>query len=263
MNCLPRRKSPRCAPYWLVAVLALMFSFSQLLAQPAGDPPGRWLFVFGTSSTMKKYLPATEAEIRMILALSVNQEMHGGDSIGVWTLNGKLGAGQFPLTVWDPGRAAMTSSNMIEFIRRQHYSGGTHFKMLERALGDVVENSPRLTVLIFCDGEDDIHFTSYADDINKVFHDRLADRKKKEQPFVLVLRTQLGRFAGITVNLPPGELNLPVFPPLPLPPTSEAAPAPAPVAPPPPVMVPPLIIVGTNVGTNLDQLEKMSAPGRH
>ena len=47
-----------------------------------------------------------------------------------------------------------------------------------------------------------------------------------------MLRSQLGKFVGCTVNFPPGNLNLPEFPPLPLPPPAPV-PRPVVVAPPP------------------------------
>jgi hypothetical protein len=85
-----------------------------------------------------------------------------------------------------------------------------------------------------------------------------------QQPFVVVVRTQNGEFVGATVNLPPGNLDFPPFPPLPqdlqaAPPNSPSPPAV--VVPPPPVIVqPPLVIVGTNVITNTNELEKTSGP---
>ena len=244
--------------------LILAAPSSRVLGQTfggAGGPAPRWLFVFSTASDMKDYVPATEKEIRIMLSYSVNGEMHAGDSFGAWALNQDLHTGEFPLTVWDPKTAAGTTSNLVKFVREQHYSGKTRFAALRAALDRVVESSDELTVFIFCDGEEDFHFTPYADDINRLFHESLAERKKAKQPYVLVLRTKLGRFAGITVNFPPGALNLPLFP-QPAPP-----PAPVPVVPPPvpvpvaaPATPPPLIMVGTNTGTNLEELQKIYVP---
>jgi hypothetical protein len=88
----------------------------------------------------------------------------------------------------------------------------------------------------------------------------LDERKRSEQPFVVVVRSQKGKFVGCTVSYPPGGLNLPEFPPLPKP-TPAAAPPPK-VAPQPVAKaeVPSLIIVGTKVGTNLNALTETAAP---
>jgi hypothetical protein len=237
----------------LVLLLVGVRGWAQTVPPP---PPERWLFIFGTSSEMKNDLPATEAELKQILAFSISGEMHAGDSVGAWTFDKQLRAGQFPLTMWDPKMAAVISSNLTVFVRKQHYSGKASFDVIQAGLNRVVDNSERLTILIFCDGQADLHFTPYADDINRIFHETHNSRKKAGQPYVIALRTQLGRFAGITVNLPPGELNLPAFPPLELHPkiAPVTAPPPPPVAIPSPPSLPPLIIVGTNVGTNADEL---------
>jgi hypothetical protein len=106
-------------------------------------------------------------------------------------------------------------------------------------------------VLIFSDGEDQIQWTPFNAGINQVVQQRLAEQKKTKQPFVLVLRTQLGQYVGCTVNFPPGMVNVPEFPPLPAPvQTPPPAPPPEPVVNPPPPTGPPLIIIGTKVETN-------------
>jgi hypothetical protein len=124
--------------------------------------------------------------------------------------------------------------------------------MLNRVIG----NSERLTVIIFCDGQNAITGTPYDDGINQTFRSSLEERKKLRQPFVLLLRTQRGKFIGSTVNFPPGTLNIPPFPPLPEP--VKAVPTNAPpiyVAVKPPA-VPALIIVGTKVSTNPEDILK-------
>ena len=149
------------------------------------------------------------------------------------------------------------SSNLVSFIRRQRYTGKTSFAALQSPLGEVISNSERLTVVIFCDGQDEVQWTPYADGINRTFRQNLEERKNSRQPFVLLLRTQQGKYTGCTVNFPPGGLTIPSFPPLPLPPpppeaTNNRPPLPLPPAPKPlPPVVPSLVIVGTTIGTNL------------
>jgi fused signal recognition particle receptor len=74
-----------------------------------------------------------------------------------------------------------------------------------------------------------------------------------------VLRTQQGKFVGCTMNFPPANLNLPDFPPLPAPPKTNS-PSAVVVKPAPKVVVPPLVIVGEEVGTNLNAVSKPPAP---
>ena len=134
-------------------------------------------------------------------------------------------------------------------------------------LGRVVADSERLTVVIFCDGESEISGTPYDRGIGRNFLDGRAEGKKSQQPFVVLIRTLSGRSIGCTVNFPPGTINIPLFlapPPPPPPPAPATNPPPAPlrvVAPvkPAPVVVPDLIINGTNVG-GTDNAPAPSAP---
>ncbi|HEY2329588.1 MAG TPA: hypothetical protein VGI63_07215, partial [Verrucomicrobiae bacterium] len=89
----------------------------------------------------------------------------------------------------------------------------------------------------------------YDQGINQAFVDGIAERRKSQQPFVVVLRSQFGKYIGCTLNYPPGNLNIPPFP-APPPPVVVVPPRPVVVAPPAPV--PDLVIVGTHVGTNLN-----------
>ncbi len=249
----PVPKKFAAATRWLGAGLAALVLFLLPAAQAAQE--GRWLLVFDTSSAMKKRLPATEAALKIFLASNGGGQIHAGDSVGVWTFDQQLRPGQFPLIHWSPANAGATSSNLVAFIRQQRYTGNTSFAALQPLLGEIISHSERLTVLVFCDGQDEIKWTPYADGINQTFRQNLDERKNSRQPFVLLIRTQQGKYIGCTVNFPPGGLTIPPFPPLPPPPaeiTTNLPSLPVPPAPKPlPPVVPSLVIVGTNHGTNL------------
>ena len=238
-------------------VFALCAGFSVVpagRAQPASQIGGdRFLFIFDTSADMKKRLPAVQAEVTTLLSSSLGGQLRAGDSLGVWMFDQDLRTGQFPLQPWRPEDAVTIASSINKLVRKQHYAGHTRFNALQPQLNQLIQNSERLTVLIFCDGEDEIKWTPYDAGINQVFQQRLAEQKRTRQPFVLVFRTQLGQYAGCTMNFSPGMVHVPEFPPPPAPPapvkTPPIEPPPAPVVKPPPVG-PPLIIIGTKVETN-------------
>jgi hypothetical protein len=229
-------------------------------AQPGRQiTDSRFLFIFSTSADMKKLLPAVQAEVNNLMSTGMGGQFRPGDGIGVWTFDQDLRTGQFPLQHWRPDDAQKIASSINKFIGKQHYANGTRFNALQPQLNQVVQNSGRLTVLIFCDGGDEIKWTPYDDSINQVFQQRLAEQKRTRQPFVLVLRTQLGQYAGCTMNFPPGMVSIPEFPPPPAPPAPVIKPPPAPVAKPPPIG-PPLIIIGTKVETNWPPAPAPSLP---
>ncbi|MBU6411107.1 MAG: hypothetical protein KGR98_12035 [Verrucomicrobia bacterium] len=210
-------------------------------AQSAPADAERFLFIFDTSAAMRHRLGATRLEINNLLSSSMHGELRAGDSIGVWTFARRLRTGRFPLQTWMPDNAHQIAAAINDFLTGQSYSGATDFNCLQPLLDRVMRESPRLTVLIFCDGNGRVNWTPYNAGINAAFQDRRDAEAKAGQPFVLVIRTQLGRYDGCSVNFPPGMVNLPAFStnstgrgraPQVFPRTAPA-PAPAPAPPPP------------------------------
>lgn len=238
----------QCAPVALALGAGLILTPAGRAQSALQVSDNRFLFIFNTSADMKKRLPAVKTEMDQLLATSLGGQLRSGNSIGVWTFDQNLRAGQFPLQHWRAEDAAAIAAGINKFVGGQHYANHTRFDALQPSLNDVIQNSVRLTVLIFCDGDDKINWTPYAAGINQAFQQRVAEQKRAKQPFVLVLRTQLGNYVGCTMNFPPGMVSLPDFPPLP-PPPPPVKPAPPPQAKPPPTG-PPLVIVGTNIFTN-------------
>jgi hypothetical protein len=249
----------------LAVVLAAMALFSRARGQTVVEPPQRWLLVFDTSITMKGCLPATATELQDIFISSMTGQLREGDSVGVWTFGEKLRAAQYPQFVWIPSQAASAAAGLNDFIKREHYLGDTTFSALWPTLRQVIAHSQRLTIVIFCDGQDTFKLTPYDDGINRVLKQMRAARHKSQAPFVVVVRTQNGQCVGATVNLPPGNLDLPPFPLLPqavevLTTNAPSSPADEPVIAPPVVTAPPLVIVGTNVITNPEEIKKATGP---
>jgi hypothetical protein len=225
-------------------LLAAIFLMPVLHAQPTEQTvQSRFLFIFDTSKAMKPRLEATEKVLNTMLATSLLGQLHSGDSIGVWTFGQDLHTKGYPLQSWNPNAAVMIASNLMKFVDKQSYAKSTRLEALQPTLNRVVQNSQRLTVLVFCDGEGKISGTPYDAAISQVFKERLGDQKNAHQPFVIVFRSQLGQYVGCAMTLPPQPVNIPQFPPLPEPPL----PAPKPVIAPKPapvVMGQPLIIIG-------------------
>ena len=230
---------------WLIALLlGGIFIIPALRAQPAERKvDSRFLLVFDTSADMKRRLPAVQKALNSLLATSLNGQLHSNDSLGVWTFDQELRAGQFPLQRWKPDYAATIASNITAFVNSQRYAKKTSFDALIPPLNQVVRSSERLTTVIFCDGNGEIHGTLYDTGINRIFQQRQGEREKARLPIVIVLRSQLGEYVDCVVSFPPQLVSFPAFPPLP-----EEAPAapkltPAPAS--PRSSVPPLIIIGT------------------
>jgi len=239
--------------HWLCAGL---FLTTAVQAQPvAGNVDSRFLLVFDTSAAMKARVPATQYAVERLFFAMMNGQLQSGDTIGVWAFDRKLRAGDYPLQSWVPQNAAMIASNITNFVKLQHYSKDTRFDALMPEVNDLAQNSERLTVLIFCDGNGAIVGTPYDNAINAVFKQNEGALKKADQTLIVVLRVQFGQYIGYTVNSSAVGVNFPDFPPLPQPPQPVAPAKTNPPPPPPPpapvITAPPLVIVGTNVVTHL------------
>jgi len=219
-------------------------------AQPAGERlvENRFLLIFDTSADMKRRAPMVQKALDNLFVTGMGGQLQPGDSIGVWTFDQDLRTGQFPLQQWMPDQAATIDADIDSFIGKLRYSKATRFGALQPLLDELAKDSDRLTVLIFCDGETSMTGTPYDDGINQIFQQRLASQKNARQPFIVVLRAQLGQYIGCTVDFPPSPVNFPDFPPLPPPP---APPEPTNPPPPPPrrVVIPSIIMIGTNADT--------------
>jgi len=242
------------------ARIIVMFGTGMLLtstapAQPATNSvDSRFLLIFDTSSAMKKRVPSSQYAVERLFFSMMNGQLHPGDTVGVWTFDRKLRTGEFPLQHWLPQNAALIASNITHFVERQHYSKSTRFDAVMPAVNNLAQNSERLTVLIFCDGAEEIKGTPFDNAINGVFKQNERALRKADQTFIVVLRSQLGQYIGYTVNSSAIGVNFPDFPPLP-PPPQPVAPVKTNSPPPPPpspvVKATPLVIIGTNVSTNL------------
>jgi len=231
---------------FLLALLAALALLPPLRAQETPRfVESRYLFIFNTSSAMKKRQPAEEKAIDGLLAITLNGQIRPGDSLGAWTFDRDLQTGEFPLIYWMPSQIVETSASLGDFVKTRHYAHATSFDQLIPALDRVVRSSPRLTAIIFCDGEVPIKGTPIDAKVNSIFKQNADVMKKARQPFIIILRSQFGEYISFSIGTA-DSISLTPFPPLP--------PLPAPVVaapPPPPPTPPPLIIIGSHVGTNL------------
>jgi hypothetical protein len=248
----------------VVALCAGVFLIPAAPAQPAASSvDSRFLLVFDTSSAMKDRVPATQYTVERLFFSMMNGQLQLGDTIGVWAFDRKLRAGEFPLQHWIPQNAATIASSITNFVKLQHYSSSTHFDVVMPDVNKLMRSSERLTVLIFCDGEREIKGTPFDNEINATFKKNEHALRNTDQAFILVLRSQFGQYTGYTVNSSAIGVNFPEFPPLPTPPQPVAPvktnlPLPPPSSP-PVIKAPPLVIIGTNVGTNLIPLAPPTA----
>jgi hypothetical protein len=190
--------------------------------------------------------------LKKFFSTGADGQLQPGDSVAVWLVNQQVN-GQFPTFAAGATNTGVIVSNLVGYLQRQRYATTSQLAVLQAPLNHVVAGSRRLTVILFTDGQSGIAGTPYDDGVNQTFRDVQADRRKNQQPVVVVMRSQMGKFAGCTLGFPPGDISFPPFPALPAPPVVTNPPKVA--SPPvPPPAAESLVIVGNKVvsgaGTN-------------
>lgn len=203
----------------------------------------RYLFIVDTSAAMRRRAPAVQKAVENLLRSSMAAQFQRGDTVGVWTFNEQLQAGRLPLQTWTPETSDLITSNVVRFLKAQTYTGASRFESVAPTLRRIVGESPRLTILLVSDGDEQISGTPFDAEIRRALASKLDAQQKAHMPFVTVLRAARGRIASATVNLAPWPVEFPKFPPEPV--VVEASkPEPKPKPEPPRPIVPSLIVIG-------------------
>ena len=181
--------------------------------------------------------------VRDLLASGLSGQARRGDSIGVWTFNEELYAGLLPVQQWSTNSQKAIADRIVGFITAQKLEKGTRFDKVLPALDRVVKNSPFITVIIVCLGDEDIHGTPFDHRISEFFRTWHLQQQDAGTPFVIALRAQNGKFVDCAMNPSPWPAELPALP--------RELMTPLPVAhsvakdlPKPATSVPPLILSG-------------------
>lgn len=252
---------PRRHSLFVITMLVLLTVASGRAAD--APQPGRFLLIFETSPVLKDNLPQVRQMLDKLLANNLQNEIQDDDDLGVWTVDQSLHTGEFPLASWSPADAVMYGERLNDFLGQQKFSRHANLANVQPLLNRVAKNSERLTVLIFCDSQSRLLGTPYDSGVNEIITNAAARGKGAPVPLILVLRAYHGGYLGCSVNRS-ATLNFPEFPPPPKPespPVVKPAvvPAPPPVVRPAAIRVPSLIIVGTNVSTNVSAVSNAAA----
>jgi hypothetical protein len=226
---------------FLIPLLSALTCLADSTAQPVTHPPeNRFLLIVETSSPMQKRSDGVTSTVEQVVRSGFQGQARPGDTIGIWTYNEILTAGEFPLQTWSKDGAKHIASGMLAFLADQKLSKQPHFNCVLPTLQSVVEDSPFLTVVVICSGTDPVKGTPFDKEIAKQLADWHDQEQKAHMPLIVVLRAAHGSFTHYSVTPAPWQVEMPPLP-------SElvaapARPAPKPVTAAPPVA--PLIVVG-------------------
>ncbi len=120
----------------------------------------RFLFIIDTSSAMKSRTNGVEQAVAGLLNSDMRGEFRKGDTIGVWTYSDVLHS-DFPMQVWSPENKDAIAADVLRYLRHQHYENRAHLEKVLRPVGQVMEQSDRVTLIFIYDGSEMIKGTEF------------------------------------------------------------------------------------------------------
>ncbi len=193
-------------------------------AQPAALPPSsakgtntplanRWLIIVETSKRMRARADGVQQTVPGLVFSGMNGQMWRGDTLGLWTFNEELHAGQFPLQEWTPGNSQAIALQVSDFLKNQKYENDSYLDKVLPYMQRVIKGSDYITVLLISDGRKKISGTPFDNKINTFYQTWDKQQDKAHMPFVTVLRADHGQITNYAVTIPPYPLELPPLPP--------------------------------------------------
>jgi hypothetical protein len=251
-----RRTLTRALPDTFRAFFWLPLFFCPFLLAGETNTPAvtflanRYLLVIETSGSMQPRGEGLAQAVQGLLQSGLPAQARRDDTLGVWIFNEELYTGVLPLQRWTPETQKVVADRLVSFVRAQKLEKRSRLDKVLPALDRVVKNSPFITVILVCVGDEEVHGTPFDQRINEFFRTWRLRQQTALKPFVIALRAQAGKFVDCAINAAPWPTELPQLPNellvgVPVVPPSQPAPQPAPApqkqaAP----TVPPLIISG-------------------
>ncbi len=207
----------------VATVILLAAALCRADGAPQGTRPmeNRFLFIIDTSSAMRSRANGVEQAVAGLLKSDMRGEFRKGDTLGVWTYNDDLHA-DFPMQLWSEEKKDEIAGDVLRYLRHQRYENRAHLDKVLRAIGQVMEDSERLTVIFIYDGSEPIRGTDFDVDINELQKKYAKPFRSAHMPMVTVLAARNGQVFDYTINypasvtvphtaiaLPPPETNAP------------------------------------------------------
>lgn len=218
--CLPRRPvglrarstaRPWFAWWWGALLLTGLLPAANLTGAetPSGESEKRVLLIIETSAAMKKRVPAIEQTLRELVLTGFNQFLNRGDTIGLWTFNEWLGAGEFPLQGWAPETARLTAGLVTDFVKARRYDGAARPETVWPELNRLIQSSETLLVCWVTAGEQPMQGTPFDREINAVFREHHRALRRSQLAFVTMLYARGGAIINYSQNSTGGPILVP------------------------------------------------------
>jgi hypothetical protein len=199
----------------IFAFLSAFTCFADTVSAASSDPlpENRFLIIAETSSPMEKRAAGLGGTIDQLLRSGMRGQARPGDTIGIWTYNDTLNAGEFPLQTWSKDAGKHISSGVLAFLADQKCSKQPRFDCVLPTLLPIVKDSDFITVIIIFSGVSPIKGTPYDKEIAQAVAAWRGEQQKAHMPIVVALRAAHGTFDRYSVTPAPWQVDMPPLPP--------------------------------------------------
>ncbi|HWX19070.1 MAG TPA: hypothetical protein VN578_04085, partial [Candidatus Binatia bacterium] len=149
---------------------------------------------------MKRRAHGVVESVQNLLGSSLKNQLRPGDTLGVWTYNERLYAGQFPLEQWTPETQPKVAVRLLGFLQDLTYEKKASFDKVVPELERVIRESEYITVILLSSGEEKMKGTPFDDRINAAYKQWQQESQKATGPLVTVLRAKAGKFTDWLVT---------------------------------------------------------------
>ncbi len=175
----------------------------------AAPQPDRYLLIVETSKSMQRREDPVLEIVQDMLMSGLDGQFRDGDTLGVWTFNEDLSAGHLPLQTWFSSERQNITQRVLALLRGQKYEKQANYDKVAPALGRVISDSRRLTVILISSGDWKMRGTPFDDRINGSYQQWREQQRKARLPFVTILCARKGELGAYAVNTPPWPLQVP------------------------------------------------------
>lgn len=188
------------------------------IASSAGN---RYLFIVDTSSAMRQFKHEGRQLVFDLIFSGCHDQMHDGDTFGIWTFNREVFAGVFPMQVWQPAKGLDLANSAAFFLKEQNYQKSARLSQVFAQVLPLINNVKDVQILIVTSGESELAATNVIRDFWLDWQNKAEAARKAKSPLVIALGARNGKIATWSFAIGDEPIGLPK-PPAPI----VAAPSP-------------------------------------
>ena len=176
---------------------------------PAPSSGNRFLFIVDTSSAMRQFKHEGRQLVFDLIFSGCHDQMHDGDTFGIWTFNREVFAGVFPMQVWQSAKGLDLANSAAFFLKEQNYQKSARLSQVFTQVLPLINNVKDVQILIVTSGESELASTNVIQDFWLAWQTKAEAARKAKSPLVIALGARNGKIATWSFAIGDEPLELP------------------------------------------------------